>query len=312
LEEGLAGRGGAAAGGRQQMLLQTAVSGLGDGSLLNIDVPIQQLSTTKVGDTVKGTLPQGSGSLAWTGKITQHVVISPRQGAVTVRVLSDKYIAPGTTVNGMLGDKNFQGMVTGAPSKLARIGNIERRLGALEPHNHGRIDKLRAKLENMEVKLERLEGHKTVQQRIEEMEKEIRLMEKRPPTKSGMLFGGNVADFHFQGQLGENDNFRRRVDSLDARLSGIEARDDPDQAAKPLYKEIDKLQRRVTALDSKGGRVQQMKHMAKLEKRLSEIEKVYGGKAGDNSKWYGTEEYHGIYHRPVPAREDDQAGGDYR
>lgn len=292
-----------------QELLQAG--GVRDGSVLDIDVPIQQLSSTKVGDTVQGTLPQGVGSLAWTGKITQHVVISPRQGCVTVQVLSDRYIAPGTEVNGMLGGKNFKGTVTGAPTNLARIGNIERRLGALEPSNHGRIDKLKAKLDRVDIQLESLEGHKTVQQHIEEIEKELVTLEQRPPVKNGMLFAGNVADFSFQGSLGHNDGFRRRVDRLDARLSAIEGRSDPTQAAKPLYKMVSMLENRLKNLQGYGGRVQQMKHMANLEERLAKIEKVYGGKAGDNSKWYGTEEYHGIYKKPEPVKEDEAPAGDY-
>uniref|UniRef100_A0A7S0YFT1 Uncharacterized protein n=1 Tax=Hemiselmis tepida TaxID=464990 RepID=A0A7S0YFT1_9CRYP len=269
------------------------------------------MGSTKVGDQVQGSLPQGAGSLAWTGKITQHVVISPKQGCVTVRVVSDKYIAPGTKVNGMVGGNNFQGTVTQAPNKFARIGNIERRLGALEPANRGRMERMKAKLEKMDRKLMRLEGHKTIQEKVDDLEKEIVALEKRPPTPHGMLFAGNVAGFHFTGSLGKTDGFRRRVDRLDARLSNLEARESPGEVAKPLQKMASRIERRLDELQGDGGRLTQRKELAGLEKRLREVEKVYSSGGGDNSKWYGTEEYHGIYHNPTPAREDDQASGLY-
>ncbi len=104
-------------------------------NLLNVDVPVSQLSTTKVGDIVQGQVTTGLGLVSWKGAITAGTTISPTQGCVTVKIISDKYIAPGTPVSGSVGNAAFAGTVVGSPNHQERMGNIERRLKALEPDN---------------------------------------------------------------------------------------------------------------------------------------------------------------------------------
>ena len=108
---------------------------LAPNSLLNVDVPASQLATTKIGDVVKGRVRTSLGLVSWTGAITAGTTISPTQGCVTVKVISDKYIAPGTPVSGKVGNAAFIGTVVGSPNHQERMGNIERRLKALEPDN---------------------------------------------------------------------------------------------------------------------------------------------------------------------------------
>ena len=102
-------------------------------NLLNVDVPVSQLANTKVGDVVQGQVSTGRGLVSWTGAITAGTTVSPTQGCVTVKVISDKYIAPGTQVSGSVGNAAFVGTVVGSPNHQERMGNIERRLKSLEP-----------------------------------------------------------------------------------------------------------------------------------------------------------------------------------
>ena len=109
-------------------------------NLLNVDVPVSQLASTKVGDIVQGQVKTGLGLVSWTGAITAGTTISPTQGCVTVKVISDKYIAPGTPVSGKVGNAAFAGTVVGSPNHQERMGNIERRLKALEPDNKEEVN----------------------------------------------------------------------------------------------------------------------------------------------------------------------------
>ena len=110
---------------------------------LHIDVPIKQLAETRVGDIVKGRMLSDTNGnkryVNWMGTITADTAISPKQGCITVRVISDRYIAPGTPVSGTVGSAGFLGTVVGSPNNLQRIGSIERRLEALEPRSRGEV-----------------------------------------------------------------------------------------------------------------------------------------------------------------------------
>jgi hypothetical protein len=91
-----------------------AVSSIYKGELLSIDVPASQLSQSRVGDVVKGKLAAADGGhFDFSGAIAGGTELSPTQGAVTIRVISDTYISPGTEVSGRVGNKMFSGTVTG-------------------------------------------------------------------------------------------------------------------------------------------------------------------------------------------------------
>eukprot|EP00287_Rhodomonas_sp_CCMP768_P013415 CAMPEP_0196719988 /NCGR_PEP_ID=MMETSP1091-20130531/2870_1 /TAXON_ID=302021 /ORGANISM="Rhodomonas sp., Strain CCMP768" /LENGTH=310 /DNA_ID=CAMNT_0042061089 /DNA_START=76 /DNA_END=1008 /DNA_ORIENTATION=+ len=280
--------------------------------MLHIDVPIQQLATTKVGDIVKGKMKAGNnGELAWTGAITADTTISPQQGCVTVRVISDKYIAPGTPVSGTVGDSGFMGTVVGSPNNQERVGNIERRLEALEPSANEKVNDMKRKLNKLKRKLFKLEGHKTVEQKMEELEKRVVELERRPPTTGGLNFAGNVAGFHFTGALGTR-GIAPRIDKIDSRISAMEARPKPTDAAKPVEDKIDDLNERLDDLTDDDGTFTYKQEMAELEKRLCDLETKYGnGGGGDNSKWFGTEEYHGIVKKPERTKPYDMPAGRY-
>jgi hypothetical protein len=166
----------ASEGGGSVALDQLSGAGVHTGSLINVEVPMQQLAGVKSGDIVKGK----NGDLSWTGAVTKDSTLSPTQGCVTVRVISDKYIAPGTPVSGKVGDAAFMGTVVGAPNFQERIGSMERRISALEPSAKGSVTALKNKLDRMKRSLSRMEGHKTIEERMEELSKRVIDLERRP------------------------------------------------------------------------------------------------------------------------------------
>lgn len=282
------------------------------GHHLHIDVPVQQLASTQVGDIVKGTslasAAQGGGYIHWTGAITADTTVSPQQGCVTVRVISDKYIPPGTPVSGKVGSAGFMGTVVGAPNNQERVGNIERRLEALEPRAKGEVTALKKKLSRMNRQLERLEGKKSLAERMVDLEKRLVELEKRPPSKHGLVFSGNVAGLHFTGTLGSR-SLADRIDRIDARITAIQSRPKPVEFVKPIEKKVKELEDRLADLSSDSGKFTAKGEMAEMEDRLSALEKMYGGGGGDNSKWYGTEAYHGLYQPPTRTKEKDYPAG---
>eukprot|EP00960_Hanusia_phi_P025612 745764-Hanusia_phi.AAC.3 len=262
------------------LLLETFLPGQTRSSLMNtqlfasshqlhIDVPITQLAQTRIGDIVKGRmLTDQNGKRAyvnWMGTITADTAISPKQGCITVKVISDKYIAPGTPVSGTVGNAGFLGTVVGSPNNLQRIGNIERRLEALEPRSRGEVQALQRKVKRLKRQLDHLEGHKTVQERLLELEKRIVELEKRPvsclhnshaltipvfsPQKmrwlsQGMLrvctsLGQSVlpADCRTKSLITFNSsgptdypNLASRIDKIDSRIAALESRPKPSAA----------------------------------------------------------------------------------
>ena len=282
------------------------------GHQMHIDVPVQQLASTRVGDIVKGKMlasaAQGGGYIHWTGAITADTTVSPQQGCVTVRVISDKYIPPGTPVSGTVGSAGFMGTVVGAPNNQARVGNIERRLERLEPRAKGEVKALKKKLKRMNRQLEHLEGKKSVTERLVDLEKRLVELEKRPPSKHGLVFSGNVAGLHFTGTLGSR-SLADRIDRIDARITAIQSRPKPVQFVKPIEKKVAELEDRMADLSSDSGKFTAKQEMAEMEERLAALEKMYGGGGGDNSKWYGTESYHGLYQPPTRTKPKNYPAG---
>uniref|UniRef100_A0A6U6ECI3 Uncharacterized protein n=1 Tax=Guillardia theta TaxID=55529 RepID=A0A6U6ECI3_GUITH len=248
---------------------------------LHIDVPIKQLAETRVGDIVKGRMLSDTNGakryVNWMGTITADTVISPKQGCITVRVISDRYIAPGTPVSGTVGSAGFLGTVVGSPNHLQRIGSIERRLEALEPRSRGEVQALQRKVKRLKRQLDHLEGHKTVQERLLEMEKRIVELEKRPPSENALVFSGNVAGMHFTGAVGPTDypDLASRIDKIDGRIAALENRPKPSEAVQPIKEKIRELEARLDDLTSPEGLVTAKNEMAEMEKRLSELESEY-------------------------------------
>ena len=73
--------------------LEEPVSGFGSApyqpnSLLQFQVPVSQLSQTKVGDVISGQVPYSGvsgGQVSFSGQVTNGYMISPSLGSLTVR-----------------------------------------------------------------------------------------------------------------------------------------------------------------------------------------------------------------------------------
>jgi hypothetical protein len=70
--------------------------------------------------------------------------------------------------------------VVGSPNHQERIGSIERRIAALEPSAKGSVNALQRKLDRLKRTLRRMEGHKTIEERVEELSKRVIDLERRP------------------------------------------------------------------------------------------------------------------------------------
>ena len=200
------------------------------------------------------------------------------------------------------------GTVVGAPNNQARVGNIERHLEHLEPRAKGEVKALKKKLTRMNRQLEHLEGKKSVTERLVDLEKRLVELEKRPPSKHGLVFSGNVAGLHFTGTLGSR-SLADRIDRIDARITAIQSRPKPVQFIKPIEKKVAELEDRMADLSSDSGKFTAKQEMAEMEERLAALEKMYGGGGGDNSKWYGTESYHGLYQPPTRTKPKNYPAG---
>lgn len=193
------------------------------------------------------------------------------------------------------------------------MGNIERRLKALEPDNKEEVLVLRSRLKKLGKDLQHLEGHKTIKERMEALEKHILELEKNPSADDTATFSGNIAGMHFVGgitPIGRN-GLSHQMDLIEDRLSQIEERPTPKDYIKPAEERLKKLEDRVAALTQPGGLFRAKTEMVTIEKRLAELESRYGGDAGDNSKWYGTRRFHGLDPQPQPLEADDAPSGQY-
>jgi hypothetical protein len=113
-----------------------------------------------------------------------------------------------------------------------------------------------------------------------------------------------------------------RLDKIDARLGSIMTRPTPEVAMMPMVRvlpvsfacacliyhmddadsrlvlqerKLKDLEKRINDLEGDGGKWWYHQQMTALEKQLASLETQYGnGGGGENSKWYGTEDYHGL------------------
>ena len=169
------GDGGLSQGQGQGQGMVAGVSGgpVYPGEMLSINVPATQLAHSSIGEEVKGSVPAaGGGKVDFTGKIAEGTSLCSGcpVGAVTVRVISDKYVAPGTTVEGLVAGKPFTGTVTDAASDNQRLSGMEQRLSTLEGPHKKQIQDLAHELAGFESRLSKLEGHKTIKERIGDLQ----------------------------------------------------------------------------------------------------------------------------------------------
>lgn len=246
---------------------------IAQGQMLRVNVPASQLATTRVGDILKGTYRtsalSGGGVVAFTGQVQDGSEVSPSLGAVTVRVLSDKYVAPGTPVSGRVGNSMFAGTVIGSPNTKERLAALEKRLSALEDPNKKQVVDLHDEIKDVEGRLSKIEGKKTIKDRMGELEDRINDLENKPDSLDSSLIKNNEEGFHFHGSIGPN-TVEPSVDSVEAGLAAIEKAPGPEEAVRPVVNRLDEVQQRIDDLEDS---THPKKTIAVLEKRLVSLEK---------------------------------------
>jgi len=244
-------------------------------SMLRVNVPTSQLSSTKVGDVIKGQVRlqglagQAGGVVGFTGQVASGTELSGTEGALTVRVLSDKYISPGTPVSGRVGNSIFTGTVIGSPNTQERLGNMEKRLSALEKPAKQQVEDLKTRLSNMKARLRNLEGRKSIKERIDDLQERIRKLEDAPPALDPNMFKMNREGFHFHGSIGPN-TVEPTVDRVEQAVRAVEKAPTPEEAVEPVVNRLDEIEARMDKAEESGN---PKKTLAGLEKRLVALER---------------------------------------
>lgn len=237
--------------------------------LLSVEVPASQLASTHIGDIIHGKVrTQNLGAVSFTGAVTAGTQVSATRGAVTVKVLSDKYIAPGTSVSGSVGDAQFSGTVVNAASTQERLGNIETRVGALEAPAKKQVDNIKDEIGELNGRLRNLEGGMTMDERVDYLEKRIKELESRPPAFNPSLIKNNAEGFHFHGAIGPN-TLEPKLDTVEQSIAQIEREPSEKDVVEPVRSRLDDLARRIDDI-SDGMNPRRM--MGKLEKRVIALE----------------------------------------
>ena len=239
------------------------------GALLRMDVPASQLASTKIGDVVHGQMKSGGGEVAFTGQIAAGTQMSETKGAVTIRVMSDKYIQPGTPVSGRVGNSMFKGTVTQSPNDQERLANMEKRLAQLEEPAKGDVIDIHHQLQDFDGRLRTLEGSQTMEDRVDDLQRKITELENQKPGLDYRKIKYNREGFHFHGSIGPNQ-LEPSLDKVEENLSEIEKEPEPKEIVEPVATRLVDIEERINDISDE---IKPKTKMAKLEKRLVALEK---------------------------------------
>jgi hypothetical protein len=239
------------------------------GALLSMDVPASQLAATKIGDIVHGKMKAAAGEVAFTGQIAAGTRLSASKGAVTIRVMSDKYIQPGTPVSGRVGNSVFSGTVAQSPNDQERLANMEKRLAQLEEPAKGDIVDIHKQLQDFDGRLRQLEGSKTMEQRVDDLERKITQLENQKPGLDWRKIKYNREGFHFHGSIGPN-MLEPSLNKVEENLSDVEKGPTPEEVVEPVATRLSDIEERINEVADE---IRPKDKMAQMEKRLVALEK---------------------------------------
>jgi len=238
------------------------------GALLSMDVPASQLASTRIGDVVHGKMKAAAGEVSFTGQIAAGTQMSATKGAVTIRVMSDKYIQPGTPVSGRVGNSMFKGTVAQSPNDQERLANMEKRLAQLEEPAKGDVIDIHHQLQDFDGRLRNLEGSKTMEQRVDELERKITDLENQKPGLDWRKIKYNREGFHFHGSIGPNQ-LEPSLNKVEEGLSDIEKGPTPEEVIEPVATRLEDIEERINDIADE---IKPQDKMAKMEKRLVALE----------------------------------------
>jgi len=221
----------------------------------------------KVGSIVKGKVREpmlaSSGgevfnTLDFTGKVRSLQMITvqgslgsselgkPDEGVVAIKLLSDQYLAPGTSVTGMVAGKIFKGTVTKAPSMQDRLDEAEKRIREAAPPVCDEMCELNKGIRAAEHRIADFKASRKMRKEAAALEKRVAKIEHPAPPPETVSILGNWAGFKFDLPQGP-DVYGARIKDMKARLAAI-----PKgyvQAVEPLYEKTRGLEKKLDQLE---------------------------------------------------------------
>lgn len=269
------------------------------GHVIHVDVPKSAMQSLKVGSEIKGRVNKqmlrqdGTEAInavdfvgkvrslqmiTVQGKVQSNVMGEPDEGVVSVKLMSDHYVAPGTPVTGMVAGKIFKGVVTRAPSIEDRMDEAEKRLRELAPPVCDEICKLEKEIELTQKRIDDFKASRKLRKMSEKLEKRVDKLANPPPPPEKVAILGNWAGFKFDLPDGPNV-FGPRISKMTERLDSI-PKEYSDIMA-PLYKATQKLEKK---LDKVEGLKTYRQRVARMQYELDEMEKCISGAGGDKEE----------------------------
>ena len=284
--------------GRTTSLASTAGDPIPAGHVIHVDVPGSALQSLRVGATIKGKVNKqmlrqdGTEAInavdfvgkvrslqmiTVQGKVQSNVLGEPDEGVVSVKLMSDHYVAPGTPVTGMVAGKIFKGVVTKAPSIQDRMDEAEKRMRELAPPVCDEICKLEREIELTQKRIDDFKASRKLRKISEALEKRVDKLAHPPPPPEKVAILGNWAGFKFNLPAGPSV-FAPRISQMSQRLGEIPK--DFTSVMAPLYKKTQKLEKTVDHLE---GLKNYNERMKLLKEELEATEQCIADAGGDKA-----------------------------
>jgi hypothetical protein len=269
------------------------------GQVIHVNVPKSALKSLKVGSEIKGRVNKqmlrqdGTEAvnavdfvgkvrslqmITVQGKVQSNIMGEPDEGVVSVKLMSDHYVAPGTPVTGMVAGKIFKGVVTTAPSIEDRMDEAEKRLRELAPPVCDEICKLEKEIELTQKRIDDFKASRKLRKMSEKLEKRVDKLANPPPPPEKVAILGNWAGFKFNLPDGP-DIFGPRISKMTERLDSI-PKEYSDIMA-PLYKATQKLEKK---LDKVEGLKTYRQRVTRMQYELDEMERCIAEADGDKKE----------------------------
>jgi hypothetical protein len=279
-------------------LASTSADPIPAGHVIHIHLPKSAMQSLKIGSTIKGKVNKqmlrqdgteqinavdfvgkvrSLQMITVQGKVQSNIMGEPDEGVVSVKLMSDHYVAPGTAVTGMVAGKIFKGVVTRAPSIQDRMDEAEKRLRELAPPVCDEICKLEKEIELTQKRIDDYKASDRLRKISEQLEKRVDKLANPPPPPEKVAILGNWAGFKFDVPDGPSI-YEPRITKMSERLDEIPK--EYSEAMAPLYKATQKLEKKLDKLE---GLKTYRQRMVRLQYELDEMEKCIADAGGDKA-----------------------------
>jgi len=281
-------------------LASTASDPIPVGHIIHVNVPRSAMQSLKIGSMIKGKVNKqmlrqdGTEAvnavdfvgkvrslqmITVQGKVQSNVMGEPDEGVVSVKLMSDHFVAPGTAVTGMVAGKIFKGVVTRAPSIQDRMDEAEKRLRELAPPVCDEICKLEKEIEMTQKRIDDFKASRKLRKISEALEKRVDKLANPPPPPEHVAILGNWAGFKFD-LPGDGPNiFEPRITKMKDRLDEIPK--EYSEIMSPLYKATQKLEKQ---LDNVEGLKTYRQRVTRMKYELHEMEHCISVAGGDKKE----------------------------